>query len=98
MREEAEVQAGNHNYLLPPSLQLCLQHQLWVILGEKTLNMTGMLLPWLPCREARQADLRVQICSQHLFSSGNVGNVIRNNDQPSCQSKEVQRASIFQAT
>lgn len=53
------MQAGNDNYLLPPSLKLCLRHQLRVILGEKTLTMTGSLLPWLPCGEARQARLGV---------------------------------------
>lgn len=58
MREEAEVQAGIHNYLLPPSLKLCCAIS-YGLFWERRPEMTGTLLPLPRSREARQAHLKV---------------------------------------
>lgn len=85
MREAAEAQVGNRNYLLLPCLKLCLHHQLRVILREKTLSMMDTLLPWPPCRVAQQAGPGMGDLLPASFQPRNMDDVIRADDQPSRQ-------------
>lgn len=76
-------QAGSCNCLLSHHLE---PHatSLTGYFGRQDTEYDGHAPAFATCREAWQADPGWEICSQHLFSSGSFGSVIRNNDQPSC--------------